>query len=65
MKLLLKCLIWYYEYILESVYALHRICQGFEYAIEYARVVNMPAILKVLNMREYALGECSNISEYL
>ena len=27
-------------------------------------IVNMPVILKVLNMREYALGECSNMSEY-
>ena len=49
MELLWKCLIWYYEYTLE---------------LEYARVLNLAGIHKVLNMREYALEQCLNMSEY-
>ena len=30
-----------------------------------ARVLNIPGIYKVLNMREYALEQYSNISEYV
>ena len=41
-ELLQKCLVWYYEYTLESEYAL-------------CRFLNIPGVLKVLNMREYAL----------
>ena len=32
MELLWKCLIWYYEYTLESEYILLRICQDSKYA---------------------------------
>ena len=41
-----KFLIWYYQYTVESEYALWQ---------EYARVLNMPRTQKVLNMFEYAL----------
>ena len=37
---------WYYEYTVKPEYALR---------LKYVRVLNMPRMQKVLNMREYAL----------
>ena len=44
-KLFKNCLIWYYEYTLEPIYALLGVFQDSEYA----------RIHKILNIREYAL----------
>ena len=46
MELLWKCLIWYYEYTLESEYTLW---------LKYAMVLNLAWMDKVLNVRKDAL----------